>query len=259
MAVSIDLTGKRGVVFGVANQRSIAWAISERLAEAGAELAFTYLNERLKEPVEKTTAKLNNPLILQCDATQDDQVEAVYDHIKNEWSEIDFVVHCIAYAERDDLGGEFSSTNIQGFRTALETSAYTLMPVVGKASTLFGESGGSVITLTFDASQRVYPGYNIMGTAKAALENEVRQLAVEFGNRNIRVNAISAGPLPTLAARSIPGFRDMTRAHRQRSPLQRNINHQEVADTALFLLSPMSSGITGAILPVDAGYGIVAL
>ena len=133
------------------------------------------------------------------------------------------------------------------------------MPVVGKASTLFGESGGSVITLTFDASQRVYPGYNIMGTAKAALENEVRQLAVEFGNRNIRVNAISAGPLPTLAARSIPGFRDMTRAHRERSPLQRNINHQEVADTALFLLSTMSSGITGAILPVDAGYGIVAL
>ena len=211
MAVSIDLTGKRGVVFGVANQRSIALAISERLSEAGAELAFTYLNERLKEPVAKTIDKLNNPLLLQCDATQDDQVEAVYDHIKNEWKEIDFVVHCIAYAERDDLGGDFSSTDIKGFRTALETSAYTLMPVVGKAAPLFGESGGSVITLTFDASQRVYPGYNIMGTAKAALENEVRQLAVEFGDRNIRVNAISAGPLPTLAARSIPGFRDMTR------------------------------------------------
>ncbi len=259
MAVSIDLTGKRGVVFGVANQRSIAWAISERLSEAGAELAFTYLNERLKEPVAKTIAKINNPPLLQCDATQDDQVEAVYDHIKNEWKEIDFVVHCIAYAERDDLGGDFSSTDIKGFRTALETSAYTLMPVVGKAAPLFGESGGSVITLTFDASQRVYPGYNIMGTAKAALENEVRQLAVEFGDRNIRVNAISAGPLPTLAARSIPGFRDMTRAHRERSPLRRNINHQEVADTALFLLSAMSSGITGAIVPVDAGYGIVAL
>ena len=259
MAVSIDLTGKRGVVFGVANQRSIAWAISERLAEAGAVLAFTYQNERLRAPVEKATSALGSPVLLECDATDDDQVQAVYDRIKSEWGEINFVVHCIAYAERDDLGGDFSATDIQGFRTALEASAYTLMPVVGRAAPLFGESGGSVVTLTFDASQRVYPGYNIMGTAKAALENEMRQLAVEFGDRNIRVNAISAGPLPTLAARSIPGFRDMTRAHRERSPLGRNINHGEVADTALFLLSDMASGITGAIIPVDAGYGIVAL
>ncbi len=259
MAVSIDLSGKRGVVWGVANQRSIAWAISERLAEAGAELAFTYLNERVKEGVEKATSALGNPLLLECDATDESQVQAVYDRIKNDWGEIDFVVHCIAYAERDDLGGDFSTTNLQGFRTALETSAYTLMPVIGKAAKLFGESGGSAITLTFDASQRVYPGYNIMGTAKAALENEARQLAVEFGPSNIRVNAISAGPLPTLAARSIPGFRDMTRAHRERAPLGRNINHKEVADTALFLLSDMSSGITGSIVPVDAGYGIIAL
>jgi enoyl-[acyl-carrier protein] reductase I len=259
MAVSIDLKGKRGVIWGVANQRSIAWAISERLAEAGAELAFTYLNERLKEPVEKATASLGNPILIECDATDDAQVQSVYDRIKSEWGEIDFVVHCIAFADRDDLGGNFSDTNLQGFRTALETSAYTLMPVVGKAAPLFGESGGSAITLTFDASQRVYPGYNIMGTAKAALENEARQLAVEFGPSNIRVNAISAGPLPTLAARSIPGFRDMTKAHRERSPLGRNINHNEVADTALFLLSDMSTGITGAIIPVDAGYGIIAL
>ena len=259
MAVHIDLKGKRGVIWGVANQRSIAWAISERLAEAGAELAFTYLNERLKAPVEKATASLGNPMLLECDATDDTKVQSVYDRIKSEWGEIDFVVHCIAFADRDDLGGNFSDTNLQGFRTALETSAYTLMPVVGKAAPLFGESGGSAITLTFDASQRVYPGYNIMGTAKAALENEARQLAVEFGPSNIRVNAISAGPLPTLAARSIPGFRDMTKAHRERSPLGRNINHKEVADTALFLLSDMSSGITGAIIPVDAGYGIIAL
>ena len=259
MTVSIDLTGKRGVVWGVANQRSIAWAISERLAEAGAELAFTYLNERLKDPVAKTTSNLGNPLLIECDATDDNQVQTVYERIKKEWGEIDFVVHCIAYAEREDLGGDFSSTNLKGFRTALETSAYTLMPVIGKAAPLFGDSGGSAVTLTFDASQRVYPGYNIMGTAKAALENEARQLAVEFGSKNIRVNANTAGPLPTLAARSIPGFRDMTRAHRDKSPLGRNINHKEVADTALFLLSDMSSGITGSIIPVDAGYGIIAL
>ena len=257
MAVSIDFSGKRGVVFGVANQRSIAWAISERLIEAGAELAFTYLNERLRGPVEKAVSAVEDPILIECDATDDGDVQSVYDQVGDEWGKIDFVVHSVAYAERDDLGGDFSTTGRQGFRTALETSAYTLMPVVSRAVPLMPE-GGAALTMTFDASQRVYPGYNIMGTAKAALENEVRQLAAEFGESNVRVNAISAGPLPTLAARSIPGFRDMTRAHRDRSPLKRNITHREVGDTALFLLSEMSSGITGAIIPVDAGYGIIA-
>ncbi len=258
MTVTIDFSGKKGVVFGVANQRSIAWAISERLIEAGAELAFTYLNERLLGPVSKTVSAIDDPILIECDATDDGDVQSVYDQVSNRWGGIDFVVHSVAYAERDDLGGDFSSTGRQGFRTALETSAYTLMPVVSRAVPLMS-NGGAALTMTFDASQRVYPGYNIMGTAKAALENEVRQLASEFGERNVRVNAISAGPLPTLAARSIPGFRDMTRAHRDRSPLKRNITHREVADTALFLLSDMSSGITGAIIPVDAGYGIIAL
>ncbi len=258
MAVQIDLSGKRGVVFGVANQRSIAWAISEKLIEAGAELAFTYLNERLLGPVQKTLSDLHDPVLIECDATDDGDVQSVYNQIGDRWGNIDFVVHSVAYAERDDLGGDFSTTGRQGFRTALETSAYTLMPVVSKAVPLM-PNGGAALTMTFDASQRVYPGYNIMGTAKAALENEVRQLAAEFGDRNVRLNAISAGPLPTLAARSIPGFREMTRAHRERSPLQRNITHREVGDTALFLLSEMASGITGAVIPVDAGYGIIAL
>ena len=217
MAVSIDFSGKRGVVFGVANQRSIAWAISERLIEAGAELAFTYLNERLRGPVEKAVSAVEDPILIECDATDDGDVQSVYDQVGDKWGSIDFVVHSVAYAERDDLGGDFSTTGRQGFRTALETSAYTLMPVVSRAVPLMPE-GGAALTMTFDASQRVYPGYNIMGTAKAALENEVRQLAAEFGGQNVRVNAISAGPLPTLAARSIPGFRDMTRAHRDRSP-----------------------------------------
>ena len=259
MAFSIDLKGKKGVVFGVANHRSIAWGISKLLADAGAELCFTYLNERLKKPVEKTVSEIGNPLLLECDATDEKQIEKVYKTVKNKYGSIDFIVHCIAYAEREDLGGNYSDTNQNGFRTALETSAYTLIPVVGKSVNLFGEKGVSVITLTFDASQRVYPGYNIMGTAKAALENEVRQLAVEFGEKNIRINSISAGPLPTLAARSIPGFSEMNKAHRERSPLKRNINHKEVAMTALFLLSDMSSGITGANIPVDAGFGIIAL
>ena len=259
MSIDLDLSGKRGVVWGVANQRSIAWAISEKLIAAGAELAFTYLNERIKSSIEKTTSKLNNPILLECDATDDKQVENIYKEIQSNWGEIDFIVHSVAYAEREDLGGNFSDTNLKGFRTALEASAYTLMPVTKYASPLFGEKGGSIITMTFDASVRVYPGYNIMGTAKAALENEVRQLAVEYGNKNIRVNAISAGPLPTLAARSIPGFSEMTRAHREKSPLKRNINHNEVANTALFLISDLSSGITGSTIPVDAGYGIIAL
>ena len=259
MSVSIDLTGKRGVVFGVANQRSIAWAISERLATAGAEMAFAYQNERVRGPVEKLVSQLGDPFIFECDATDDAQVAAVYEQVKSKWGSIDFIVHSIAYAERDDLGGAFSAVTLDGFSTALAASAFTLIPVVKHGAPLMGESGGSVITLTFDASVKVYPGYNIMGTAKAALENEVRQLAAEFGPSGTRVNAISAGPLPTLAARSIPGFTEMRRAHQDRSPLKRAITHDEVANMALFLLSDMSTGTTGAVIPVDAGYGIMAL
>ena len=223
-------------------------------------MAFTYLNDRLKEPVEKTVAALGgSPLLLECDATDEEQVKAVYERLKAEWGSLDFIVHSVAYAERDDLGGAFSDVSVKGFRTALETSAYTLIPVVKYGAALMPESGGSVITMTFDASVKVYPGYNIMGTAKAALENEVRQLAAEYGPKGVRVNAISAGPLPTLAARSIPGFNEMRRAHQERSALRRPITHDEVAGTALFLLSGLSSGITGAVIPVDAGFGFMAL
>ncbi len=259
MSVSIDLTGKRGVVFGVANQRSIAWGIAEKLASAGAEMAFMYQNERLQPAVEKLVSTLGEPYIFECDATNEEQVKEVYDQIAAKWDSVDFIVHSVAYAERGDLGGDFSAVTLQGFRTALEASAYTLVPVVHYGAPLMKESGGSVITLTFDASVKVYPGYNIMGTAKAALENEVRQLAAEFGPFGVRVNAISAGPLPTLAARSIPGFNEMRRAHQDRSPLKRAITHDEVANMALFLLSDLSTGTTGAVIPVDAGYGIMAL
>jgi enoyl-[acyl-carrier protein] reductase I len=255
----MDLQGKKGLVYGVANQRSIAWAISRALADAGAELAFTYQNERLKGPVEKTVSPLGEPLLLECDATDDANVEEVSARAAAQLGRIDIVVHCIAFADRDDLGGDFSATGRDGFRTALEASAYTLMPVTRYAAPHMGEEGGAVVTMTFDASARVYPGYNIMGTAKAALENEVRQLASEYGPRNIRVNAISAGPLATLAARSIPGFNEMRRAFAERAPLQRNVTHDEVANTALFLCSDLSSGITGAVVPVDAGYSVMGL
>ena len=256
---AIDLKGKTGVVFGVANQRSIAWAIAQALAGAGAELAFTYLNERLRGPVEKTVSALGDPVLIECDATDDEQVAQFYEAAADRLGGVDIVVHSIAYAERNDLGGDFSATSLQGFRTAMEASAYSLMPIVRKAVPHMGEDGGAVVALTFDAAGRVYPGYNIMGTAKAALENEVRQLANEYGQRNVRVNAVSAGPLPTLAARSIPGFNEMRRAYSSRSPMRRNVTHEEVANAALFLCSEMASGITGAVLPVDAGYNVMGI
>ncbi len=259
MPKAIDLTGKKGVVFGVANQRSIAWAVAQQLGAAGAELSFTYQNERLKEHVEKAVSPLGAPLLVQCDALDEAQVQGVYDRVRERHGRVDLVVHSIAFAQHDDLGGDFSRTNLQGFRTALEVSAYTLIPVVSKAVPLMGEAGGSVVTLTFDASSRVYPGYNIMGTAKAALENIVRQLAAEFGPKKVRVNAVSAGPLPTLAARSIPGFTEMRHAYETRSALKRNVTHDEVGNAALFLLSDLASGITGAVLHVDAGYSIMGI
>ena len=254
----MDFTNKRGIIFGVANPRSIAWAISKSLSDNGAQLAFTYQNERLKDPVSKAVKDMNPIELIECDALNENQIEEVFQKV-SESGPIDFVVHSIAFAQREDLGGNFSETSLDGFRTALEVSAYTLIPIVKHAAPHINKDGGSIITMSFEASNKVYPGYNIMGTAKAALENSVKQLAYEYGSKNIRVNAVSAGPLPTLAARSIPGFNDMRNIHASKSPLKRNVSHEEVANTSLFLLSDLSSGITGAVIPVDAGYGIMGL
>ena len=254
----IDLTGKKGVVLGVANDRSIAWSIARVLGQAGARLALTYQGERLKERVTRLADTLEGALVIPCDATDDDQIEALFSSVKEEFGDISFLVHSIAYANREDLAGNFSETGREGFRIALEISAYSLLPLVRHAAPLM-TNGGSVVTMTFHASQRVYPGYNVMGTAKAALEHEVRQLAFEFGERGIRLNAISAGPLETLSARGIQGFMDMRRHHAEKAALKRNITADEVAKTALFLCSDLSSGITGSVIPVDAGYHIMAI
>ncbi len=254
----IDLSGKKGIIFGVANDRSIAWSIASVLAQAGARLALTYQNDRLKERVVRLADTLDEAIALPCDAAYDEQIVEVFQQVAERFGEISFLVHSIAFANREDLAGRFSDTNREGFRLALEISAFTLLPLVKHAAPLM-KGGGSVLTMTFQASQRVYPGYNVMGTAKAALEHEVRQLAAEFGEQNIRVNAISAGPLDTLAARGIHGFLDMKRIHAEKAPLQRNISADEVAKTALFLCSDLSSGITGSIIPVDAGYHIMAV
>lgn len=256
--IPIDLSGKKGIIFGVANDRSIAWNIASQLAEAGARLAITYQGERLKERVERLAETLESPLILPCDATSDQEIEEVFRNVKSAFGDISFLIHSIAYANREDLNGRFSDTDRDGFRVALEVSSYSLLPLVRHAAPLMTD-GGSVVAMTFDASQRVYPGYNVMGTAKAALENSVRQLASEYGPDNIRVNAISAGPVETLAARGISGFRDLRHVHAEKAPLHRNITVEEVAQTALFLCSGLSSGITGTVLPVDAGYHIMAV
>jgi enoyl-[acyl-carrier protein] reductase I len=254
----IDLSGKKGIIFGVANDHSIAWNIASVLAQAGARLALTYQNDRLKDRVVRLADTLEEAITLPCDASDDEQIVEVFQQVAERFGEISFLVHSIAFANRDDLAGRFSDTGREGFRLALEISAFTLLPLVKHAAPLM-KNGGSVVTMTFQASQRVYPGYNIMGTAKAALEHEVRQLAAEFGEQNVRVNAISAGPLDTLAARGIHGFLDMKRIHAEKAPLRRNISADEVAKTALFLCSDLSSGITGSIIPVDAGYHIMAV
>ena len=258
MATVVDLSGVSAIVFGVANHRSIAWAIAQRLHDAGAHLTIAYQNERLRQPVAKLTDGLERTSLVECDVTDDPALEAAFAHAASQPAPLGVVVHSVAFAQREDLEGAFSATSRDGYRLALEVSAYSLLPVVRLAAGQMPD-GGCVITMTFHAAEKVYPGYNVMGVAKAALENEVRQLAAEFGPRNIRVNAISAGPLSTLAARGIRGFNDMQRIHAERAPLKRNITQEEVAATALFLASPLSSGITGAILPVDAGYHIMGV
>ena len=256
----IDLAGRSALVFGVANHRSIAWAIAQVLEQAGCRLTLAYQNERLKSRVSKLAEGLKDSVLLECDVTDDSQIAGVFSEVEGKFGGLDILVHSIAYASRDDLGGDFSQTPREGFRVALDVSAYSLIPLVRHAAALMERGGGgSVVTMTFQASERVFPGYNIMGTAKAALENEVRQLAAEYGGRNIRVNAISAGPLETLAARGIHGFLDMRKVHAERAPMERNITHEEVGKAALFLCSDLSSGVTGSVIPVDAGYHIMAV
>ena len=254
---TIDLSGKTALVLGVANQRSLAWAIAEALGEGGCRLAFTYQGERLHQNVTKLASKYDDALIMACDVTSEEQIDGVFAQIEKDFGRLDIMIHSIAYARREDLEGEYRKTSLEGWRIALEVSAYSLVALSNRAATMMEKEGGSIVALTFQASQRVFPNYNVMGSAKAALEHEVRQLAYELGPRGIRVNAISAGPVSTLSARGISGFTDMLHVAREKAPLQRNIEPAEVAKAALFLLSDMGSGVTGEVLYVDAGYNIM--
>ncbi len=257
---NIDLEGKNALVFGVANQRSIAWHIAKTLDEAGARIALSYINDRVRPGVERLGSQLSSPPVLvECDVSDDANVETAFETLGSEMDAIDIIVHSIAFANREDLGGPFIDTPREGFRLALDISAYSLVSLARHAAPMMRDRGGSIITMTFQASSRVFPGYNVMGTAKAALENEVRQLSWDLGKDDIRINAISAGPVDTLSSRVISGYRDMKRAHADRSPMGRNITHEEVANTALFLCSGMSSGITGEVIHVDTGYNVMGI
>ena len=255
---TVDLSGKNALVFGVANQRSIAWAIAQALHEAGARVALTYQNERLRESVQALAAEIGDAPLFQCDMSVDEDVVNLYQQVGESLGSLSILVHSIAFANRDDLGGEFSKTERDGFRVALDVSAFSLIPMVRHAAPLMTE-GGTVVAMTFLAAEKVFPGYNVMGVAKAALENSVRQLAAEYGPEGIRVNAISAGPLDTLSSRVISGYRDMKRIHAERAPMARNITHEDVGGTALYLCSELSSGVTGEVIHVDAGYSIMGI
>jgi enoyl-[acyl-carrier protein] reductase I len=254
------LEGTHGIVFGVANKRSIAWAIAQSLAGAGMRLAFTYQGERLRENVESLAATLPGALLFPCDVTSDAEIEATFTGLGREFGALDVLIHSVAYAQREDLEGGFSATSREGFRVAHDVSAYSLVGLIRAALPLLEKSGrASVIAMTYYGAEKVIENYNIMGVAKASLEACVRYLAAELGPRGIRVNAISAGPVNTLAARGVRGFTGMLQHHAEKAPLRRNVELREIGDTALFLASRLSSGITGQIIFVDGGYNIVAV
>ena len=260
-ATELDLLrGKTGIIFGVANKRSIAWAIAQSLSGAGMRLVFTYQGERLKESVESLTSGIEGALLLPCDVTDDGQIASVFSRVESEVGSLHALVHSIGFAPKEDLEGEFLQTSRDGFRIAHDISAYSLVAVTRAAAPLMEKSGGgSVIALTYYGSEKAVEGYNVMGVAKASLEATVRYLASNLGPRGIRVNAISAGPVNTLAARGIRGFTTMLKHHAEKAPLRRNVELEEIGNTALFLASKMSSGITGEIMFVDGGYNIVGL
>jgi enoyl-[acyl-carrier protein] reductase I len=252
----LSMQGKNAVIFGVANKRSIAWAIAQGLSEAGAKLAITYQNERLKQEAHDLITSLPGAEAFQCDVANDAEIEQLFAQLKTRFGRLDALAHCVAYAPAEDMKGDFLNTSREGFRIAHDVSVYSLIAVTRAAAPLMSE-GGSVITLSYFGAEKVVPGYNVMGVAKASLEATVRYLANSLGPKKIRVNAISAGPIKTLAARGVGDFIQMLKNHAEHAPLKRNVEVKEVGDTALFLCSDMSSAITGETLYVDCGYNIM--
>jgi enoyl-[acyl-carrier protein] reductase I len=253
------LEGKLGLVLGIANKRSIAWGIARAAAREGARLAVTYQGERLEENVRELAAELKDPLILPCDVGRDEDLDALATAVKDGFGGLDFVAHCVAYALREELDGEFMNTSREGYRIAQDVSSYSLTAVARRMAPLMEGRGGSIVTLSYIGGERVVPHYNVMGVAKAALEMSVRYLAADLGPRGIRVNAISAGPIKTLAASGVHGLSKMLEYHRTQAPLRKNTEQDEVGDTAVFLLSPLSRGVTGEVIHVDGGFHVMGM
>ncbi len=252
------LKGKRGLIMGVANERSIAWGIAEMAAASGAELAFTFQGEALEKRVRPLAERVGSKIIVPCDVTDEASIDATFDKIKEEWGEIDFVVHAIAFSDKNELDGMYLDTTRDNFNRTMDISVYSFTAVAQRAVPLMVE-GGSLITLSYYGAERVMPHYNVMGVAKAALEASVRYLAADLGKDNIRVNAISAGPIKTLAASGIGDFRYILKWNEYNSPLKRNVTLEDVGRAGLFLLSDLGSGVTGEVMHVDAGYHTVGM
>jgi len=252
----INLAGKTAVVFGLANKRSIAWGIAQKLHEAGATLAICYQNERMKLEAEGLIADLPGASGFQCDVSNDGEIDALFAQLKDKYSKLDILVHAVAFAPASELRGSFLDTTREGFKVAMEVSVYSLIAVTRAAVPLMTE-GGSIMTMSYYAAEKVVPNYNVMAIAKSGLECTVRYLAWTLGSKNIRVNAISAGPIKTLAARGVGDLTEMMRGHAERAPLHRNVDQLEVGGAALFLASDLSSAVTGEVMYVDSGYNIM--
>ena len=257
----LDLTGKNALVTGIANNRSIAWGIAQQLHKAGANLGITYLPDergKMEKKVAELVEPLNPNLFVPCNVEVDEQIQSTFEAIRDTWGKLDILIHCLAFAFKEDLSGDFSQTSRSGFNKALEISTYSLVKLSGMAKPLMIE-GGSILTLTYLGGVRAIPNYNVMGVAKAGLETSVRYLAAELGPQNIRVNAISAGPIRTLASSAVGGILDMIHHVEQVAPLRRTVTQLEVGNAATFLCSDLASGITGQVLYVDAGYEIMGM
>jgi enoyl-[acyl-carrier protein] reductase I len=255
------MTNKRGLILGVANDKSLAWGIAQVLHAHGANLAFTYFDkiEKLGPRLQKMAATVESELVLPCNVGDDKSIANVMDRLAKEWGQIDFIVHAIAFADKDELTGRFVHTSRENFRLSLETSAYSFIAVAAAAHEYLTRPGASLLTLTYDGANRVVPNYNLMGVAKAALEAETRYLAADLGPEGVRVNALSAGPVRTLSASVIGGFRDMLKHHEEQAPLRRLTSQEDVGKAALYLLSDLSQGVTGEVHYVDGGANIMGM
>ncbi len=252
------MAGKKGLIMGVANDKSLAWGIAKMAHEHGAEIAFTYQGEMLEKRVRPLAASLGSDLVLPCDVTNDEQLDTVFETLEKKWGKLDFIVHAIGYSNKDELRGRYCDTSRDNFKLSLDISCYSFTAVCQRAAKLMTD-GGSCLTLTYYGAEKVMPHYNVMGVAKAALEASVRYMAVDLGGENIRVNALSAGPVKTLAASGIGDFRYILKWNQYNSPLKRNTTQEDVAGAGLYLLSGLSSGVTGEVHHVDSGYHTVGM